>query len=135
MYKLLGVNQDHDTCSHCGRKGLKKVVWLDTVDVDGNPDGAPSPYGCNCAATLLRISSLQVWRKAEAHDRKQKADASAVCHEIGDERSVCNWVIEAIGNNGGSIERLCFANGRLSLVSQWAEQQFPHCVLDVRKAR
>lgn len=51
-YILKGINDDQDTCSKCGKTGLKRVYWLAAVDADG-VDHEPAPYGSDCAARLL----------------------------------------------------------------------------------
>jgi hypothetical protein len=44
---ILGINSDVDVCGCCGKKNLKKVVWLDF-------EASPAiPYGVNCAARAL----------------------------------------------------------------------------------
>ena len=52
-FTLLGVNDDHDTCSLCGRTNLKRVAWLAPLDADGNEAGEAAPYGTDCAGALL----------------------------------------------------------------------------------
>ena len=133
-FKVMGTNSDHDTCNHCGRTGLKRVVWLQAVDSDGNDIGDVEPIGTSCAATLMRRTTTQVTRLAEQADRDAAEAERRKVHEIGDERSVCNWAVEAIGNNGGTITPLCFANGKRSLIRPWAEHKFPGRMIDVRKA-
>lgn len=45
--KLLGMSDDQDTCSRCGKTGLKRVVWLELED------GSIEHYGVDCAAVAL----------------------------------------------------------------------------------
>lgn len=52
-YRLLGVNSDHDTCTACGRTGLKRVAWLVALDADGNEDGDAAAFGTDCAGKVL----------------------------------------------------------------------------------
>jgi len=47
-YKILGVNDDKDFCSCCGKQGLKRVVWL-----EDNRNGEVNHFGTHCAALLL----------------------------------------------------------------------------------
>lgn len=47
-YKLLGVNDDKDFCSCCGKQGLKRVVWM-----EDNRTGEVNHFGTHCAALLL----------------------------------------------------------------------------------
>jgi len=66
-YKIKGINNDTDTCSCCGKTGLKRVVWLE--EIDGTAD--PAPYGTSCAARLLGMtgtkSSLENRISADLH--------------------------------------------------------------------
>lgn len=52
-YRLLGVNDDANTCTQCGRTNLKRVAWLAPLDADGNEDGEAAAYGTDCAGRLL----------------------------------------------------------------------------------
>lgn len=52
-FKLIGTNDEADTCCCCGKSGLKRVVWLVPLDVDGNPEGEAEHYGTSCAARML----------------------------------------------------------------------------------
>lgn len=49
-YRCLAVNDEQSTCCCCGKKGLKRVVWL--LDNE-NLDAEPAHYGTTCAAHLL----------------------------------------------------------------------------------
>ena len=53
-YTVVGINDDEDTCSHCGRTNLKRVVWLAAHDDDGNVIST-SFYGVDCAARLAGL--------------------------------------------------------------------------------
>ena len=131
-YKVLGTNGDHDTCGRCGKTGLQRVVWLQAIDADGCDVGDAEPVGCNCAAKLMGRTSTQISRSAEQADRDAAKAARETVHPVGSDRSVVDWVIEAI--NGATVERMCLANGRLSLVRPWAESRFPGRMIDVRRA-
>lgn len=52
-YLVKGINDDVTTCDICGKKGLKKVVWLSELDADGNDNCNVFAAGVNCAAKLL----------------------------------------------------------------------------------
>ncbi len=52
-YKFKGINNDFDFCSCCGKKGLKRVVWLSLLDNEGNELSDPEPFGVNCAANAM----------------------------------------------------------------------------------
>jgi hypothetical protein len=48
-YRVLGTNDDASTCLCCGRDGLKRVVWMQPLDPDGNDEGEPVHFGTVCA--------------------------------------------------------------------------------------
>lgn len=52
-FKIVGINSEVETCECCGKTGLKRVVWLDQLDADGNLTGDVVAYGVNCAARVL----------------------------------------------------------------------------------
>lgn len=70
-FRMVGINDDASECSCCGRQGLKRVVWLMPLDVDGNPEGDAAPYGTSCAATLMGYA----YPKSSASKRKIEAEA------------------------------------------------------------
>ena len=47
-YRFLGINDEQSVCSCCGKKGLKRVVWLLDLECDD-----VAHYGTTCAAFLL----------------------------------------------------------------------------------
>ncbi len=49
-FRVLGSNDDHSECCCCGRQGLKRVVWMQPLDEDGNEEGEPVHFGVICAA-------------------------------------------------------------------------------------
>lgn len=56
IYVVKGINDDVDTCSCCGKTGLKRVVWLAPKDAEHNEELAdPSPYGTVCAGHKLKV--------------------------------------------------------------------------------
>jgi len=132
-YKVMGVNNDHDTCSCCGRTGLKRVVWLARVDVDGFV-GTPEPVGTSCAAMLLRCTTTKVERLAVDADLERERQERNRVHEIGEARSVCNWIVESIGAQG-QTSPLTQANGLKNVVERWAAAKYPNLIVTVRKAR
>lgn len=57
-YRIYGINDDHHICSCCGKRNLKKVVWLAALDETGSEFSDPEPYGVDCAARLLNIGKM-----------------------------------------------------------------------------
>lgn len=43
-FKILGVNDDRDSCECCGRTGLKRVVWIEDTET-----GTIRHFGTTCA--------------------------------------------------------------------------------------
>lgn len=43
-FKVLGVNDDRDTCECCGKSNLKKVVWVENTETS-----EVKHFGVNCA--------------------------------------------------------------------------------------
>lgn len=64
--RVLGVNDDRDSCDCCGRQGLKKVVWLETAA------GEIVAYGTGCAARVLGLEGTP------AEQRKAIAELAQV---------------------------------------------------------
>lgn len=133
-FKVLGVNDDTDNCECCGRTGLKRVVWLERLDFDGNGDGGPFAAGVDCAARLLRTTATRIKAAAIAADSRRETEERTRIHEVGEVRSVRAWVIESVSSHG-ECSTLCFANGLRPLVTKWAEDRFPNQCIDVRLAR
>ena len=56
-FKLKAVNSDSETCEACGKTGLKKVMWLDQLDAEGNETGNVRAMGTTCGARALGFNS------------------------------------------------------------------------------
>jgi hypothetical protein len=94
-YKLLGVNDDKDTCCQCGRSELKRVVWLEPVDSDGNAIGEPIHLGTTCAAYAMmgnrRSSSVrQVERLIDEVEFARKADRDNRLRRVAADKQTAN---------------------------------------------
>jgi hypothetical protein len=50
-FKIVAVNNDTDTCSCCGRTGLKRVAWV-AQTIEGI-EHDPAPFGTTCAANAV----------------------------------------------------------------------------------
>lgn len=64
-YKLFGITEDRDTCHHCGRTDLRRVVVLAETDADGNAIRTLD-MGTTCAANALRYRGTNARLEAEA---------------------------------------------------------------------
>ena len=76
--KIIGINDDQDSCDCCGKTGLKKVVWLEDSETL-----AIAAYGSTCAA------------KANNHDRNtqkcQEATFLAAQKKLEKEQEKREW--------------------------------------------
>jgi hypothetical protein len=63
-YRILGINDDTDTCECCGKTGLKRVVWIATVS-EGGFVSEPVPHGTTCAYTKINGRKPHTVAKAE----------------------------------------------------------------------
>lgn len=61
-YKYLGTNDHKNECNLCGKKDLKKVIWLEDTEED-----FISHYGVSCGAKLKAQSTKEFreWMKEE----------------------------------------------------------------------
>lgn len=69
-YACVAINDECTECSVCGRAELKRVMWLVTLDGDGNKDGDAFPVGSSCGATMLGYtqSKIGTFAKNFAHE-------------------------------------------------------------------
>jgi hypothetical protein len=79
QFRVMGVNDDVDYCGHCGKTGLKRVVWLAPVDADGTVCGEAAPYGTTCAwwalnGEKLTRSNARIEREISARLQKSVDD-------------------------------------------------------------
>lgn len=75
-FKCYGINEDTDECTACGKKNLKRVVWLAPLDEDGNEVADPAPYGTDCAARMMKwnYSPKKIVAKLNEMDRQRKEE-------------------------------------------------------------
>lgn len=73
-YQLKGINSDSEVCENCGKNGLKRVMWLEALDADGNGTGNVMPVGTTCGAALLGVSGQfsSPEQVAEAAEKKNR---------------------------------------------------------------
>ncbi len=71
-YRLLGINDDTDTCDVCGKIELRRVMAIEPLDADGNSDGDVIYAGSTCGARMLsrtlgrRVTAKRVTDAAES---------------------------------------------------------------------
>jgi hypothetical protein len=103
---ILGINSDKDTCDCCGKKNLKRVIWLQFEGSDA------VAYGTSCAAKALGVNGTYSAKDAEkvVHAYQSglelKQDYTAKCESA---RVEANRLGEAVGvfKNGGSPFYTC----------------------------
>lgn len=74
--RFLGYTDDVTTCECCGRTGLKVVIRLVHLDIDGTPDGDAVHYGTACAARALGTTSKAVRKAADAADGVKRREVA-----------------------------------------------------------
>ena len=105
-YSLKGVNSDSDTCELCGKTGLKRVMWLEMLDDDGNGTGIVMSMGVCCGAKSLGLTGKhssfeQVVDSIDLIEKKNKAieNAKEMAAQFNDEIAIIRV------NNGYSTVR------------------------------
>ncbi len=109
-YTLKGINSDSETCQICGKTGLKKVMWLDRLDPEGNETGIVIATGTTCGAKALGFnadfaakmtSPEQVKEVIEYQEKlaEMTIHAQEVANEFNDEVGILN------GRSGWGIVR------------------------------
>jgi hypothetical protein len=73
-YRMHGISDDTDTCEICGKVELRRVVMLQVLDADGNPEELIYA-GTTCAARKLAKSGT---RTTAAKVRDAAGDAARV---------------------------------------------------------
>jgi len=58
-WRVKGVVTDTDTCEHCGRTGLKRVVAMVPLDADGNEHGDAAYFGTGCAIGYIKRGTIR----------------------------------------------------------------------------
>lgn len=115
--RVLGINDDVTTCECCGKCNLKCTVALDR-------DGETVYFGRACAARALKTTTTRIVRMAEDSTRQAEKEKRETVYEIGAVRSVVDWMVWTVGNNGGSVTLVALANGSKMEVIRWAESKW-----------
>ena len=91
-YQIKGINSDSDTCENCGKTNLKKVVWLDILDGEGNETGDVVAFGCDCAATALMGNKSAANKRAVEYNANNVQLAKGYLAKGFTPRQVCDWL-------------------------------------------
>lgn len=77
-FKVLGVNDDQDSCECCGKQGLKKVVWIENTET-----GSIQHFGVVCAANPAKAFGLDSEIKSAVQSFKAKCQAAiSIAHRM-----------------------------------------------------
>lgn len=76
-FQIIGVNDTRDFCECCGRKGLKRVVWILEVET-----GEHKHFGTSCAMSPAKGFGLDKEIKAAVreHDHQLKTRWRVASH-------------------------------------------------------
>ena len=81
-YQIKGINSDQETCDNCGKVNLKRVVWLESLNTDGNGTGEVIAVGTTCAAKLTgfdgNTTNPEVWAQRKAAFDKSQVELAKV---------------------------------------------------------
>jgi len=78
-WKLLGINDEVETCENCGKRGLKRTMVLEPVD----GDGGIIYVGTTCGEILTgRQGSWLMKRATQVQQEKEKVTASSGRSEL-----------------------------------------------------
>jgi len=92
-YKVVGVSDDKDFCECCGRKGLKRVVWIEDTETQ-----EIKHFGTTCAASPVKGFGV---------DKEIK---KAVAKFQEKEQSILRYSYSLYRKEGGTLEG-CAATG------------------------
>lgn len=65
LWTIIGINDDQDTCDCCGKKNLKKVVWMENTDTHET-----AAFGTTCATRAKKVTV-----KVQKEDEKAFVEA------------------------------------------------------------
>lgn len=74
-FRVLGINDDASDCCCCGRQGLRRVVWLQPLDHDGEECGEPVHFGRVCGARAAGWGYGSDTGRIERRIREEEAKA------------------------------------------------------------
>ena len=123
QYTLKGINSDTETCEKCGKTGLKRVMWLEVLDEEGNGTGSVIPMGTCCGAKSLGFKGQfktveQVAEAFKMQEKKAKVIEAAkkMAAEFNDEIAIIKSDVNYITVRGKAYE----ANpNRYGMPVQW----------------
>ena len=121
-YKILGINDDQEHCDLCGKKHLKRVVWIEDQETF-----QVFATGTTCAAKLQKISvkDQKALEKQFEIDRKASIKAEIKPYQDAYDEVVCNAPSTSFdANRQASLkDRLEFIDNHPSTVSYNAKRK------------
>lgn len=109
-YRVLGVNDDSDTCECCGKTGLKRVVWIESLET-----GLVQHFGVVCAANPAKAFGLkrEIDKAVRADDKaRQEAERKARYDEQMRDCAVKSaQIAELYAARGGQMRQHICGNG------------------------
>lgn len=87
-YALKGVNDDQHECSVCGRVELKRVMWLVSLDADGNQEGEAFHCGTTCGAKLLGYTQSKIKTKVSHFEYEVWEQRQQLIRQYENERNI-----------------------------------------------
>lgn len=76
-WEVVGITDECDTCEHCGRRGLKRVVAMVPLDADGNRDGDAAYFGTGCAVGYAKRGGRK-WTAVRIVDAANAAERERI---------------------------------------------------------
>jgi hypothetical protein len=98
-FVIKGINDEQDSCSCCGKTGLKRVVWIEDTET-----GDINHFGTSCATQPAKCFGIS---KSEINSAVRKFEASLVAKQNADRYAKMTAAIEAaeIEYTGGWIKK------------------------------
>lgn len=83
-YALVAVTDDESVCSCCGKLDLKRVMWLVSLDEEGEREGEVFSVGTTCGKKLLQVtqSKVNTMVKNFSHRKWQKQQELMESHPL-----------------------------------------------------
>ena len=111
-FKVLGVNDDSDSCECCGKTNLKRVVWIEDTET-----GAVQHFGVVCAANPKKAFGLgKEIKEAVLADDKRRDDAERAAR-YAEQMRQCDIKsakrAELYALRGGVMKNVTISNGRV----------------------
>lgn len=116
-FRVLGVNDDAADCECCGRQGLKRVMWLQPLDEDGNDIGSPLHFGMTCGAKAAGWGYGSDLGRIERRLRKEEQESrkfyGAKCSQIINQLVASGRVVVVAIACSFDLKLACYNYGKI----------------------